>query len=162
MKPLPTLLLAAVPLPALADGADFMANAIPAIVSTVFFGSILGVVAIVYYAAHRARAMRHATIRLALEKGVAPPHELLEEPQKALDETRDLRRGFTLLGLGLGTMLSLFWLPTDPAHEAPWSLGFIPALVGLGYLVTWLVRGRPLGAPRPPRATFSTDSSTAA
>ena len=146
MRTLP-LLLAAVPFPAFADGADFVEKAMPGVVTAIVFGAVIGIVAIVTYSAHRARALRHSTIRLALEKGVAPPHELLEEPQKAIDETRDLRRGLTLLGLGLGPALSLYWLPTDTAHEAPWSLGFIPALVGAGYLVTWFVRGRPTGSP---------------
>jgi drug/metabolite transporter (DMT)-like permease len=138
------------PLPALADGSDLVEKATPGIVTAVVFGTILFVVAIVTFAGHRNRMMRHETIRLALEKGVAPPHELLEEPQKAIDESRDLRRGLTLSGLGLGLALCLYFLPTDTAHEAPWSLGFVPLLVGLGYLGTWFVRGRPTGSQRPP------------
>jgi hypothetical protein len=151
-KPL-ALALATLPLPALADGADFVEKAMPGVVSAVVFGSIVFVVAIVQYAAHRARALRHGTIRLALEKGVAPPAPLLDEAQRAPDETRDLRRGLTLVGLGLGLALCLFFLPVDHRGEqAPWSLGFVPLLVGAGYLATWWIRGRPTGAARPPGA----------
>ncbi|MFO0585198.1 MAG: DUF6249 domain-containing protein [Anaeromyxobacter sp.] len=145
MKKLITLMLAAIPVAALADGADFVEKAMPGIATAIVFSSVIAIVAIVYYSAHRARSLRHATIRYALEKGVAPPAELLEESRNAVDDARDLRRGLTLLGLGVGVMLTFYWLPTDTAHEAPWSLGFIPALVGAGYLVTWFVRGRPLG-----------------
>lgn len=147
--------LAAVPVPALAGGAEVMAVAAPALAAGAFFGSIVIIVAIVGLVSHRNRRMRHETIRLALEKGVEPPRELLEEPQRTLDETRDLRRGLTLLGLGLGTALCLYWLPNGAGHTAPWSLGFVPGLVGMGYLGTWLVRGRPTGkrdGSLPPRA----------
>jgi hypothetical protein len=155
---------AAAPVPALADGADFMEKAVPAIVTSGFFASTVFVIALVTLLGHRARQLRHETIRLALEKGVQPPHELLEEPQRAIDETRDLRRGLTLLGLGVGTALCLYWLPTGTAHEAPWSLGFVPGLVGLGYLGTWFVRGRPTGTPRdgPPRRHAGADHAAGA
>jgi len=148
----PLLALAATmaPLPALADGADVVEKAMPGIAVAVLFGSIVLIVAMTTYATYRARMMRHETIRLALEKGVAPPHELLEEPQKAIDETRDLRRGLTLSGLGLGLALCLWFIPNQGNQAAPWSLGFVPLLVGLGYLGTWLVRGRPTGVRRPP------------
>ena len=144
------LAAAMAPLPTLADGADIVEKAMPGVAVAVVFGSIVLVVAITTYASHRGRVMRHETIRLALEKGVAPPHELLEEPQKALDETRDLRRGLTLSGLGVGLALCLWLIPTQGNQTAPWSLGFVPLLVGLGYLGTWLARGRPTGARRPP------------
>jgi hypothetical protein len=152
------LALAAAPFPAVAQDAAVVEHAMPVLVTSVVFGSTVFVIALVTILAHRARQLRHETIRLALEKGVQPPHELLEEPQRAIDETRDLRRGLTLLGLGIGTALCLYWLPTDTAHEAPWSIGFVPGLVGLGYLGTWFVRGRPTGSPRngAPRAP-STD-----
>jgi len=148
----PLLALAATmaPLPALADGADLVEKAMPAVAIGVIFGSIVLIVAITTYATQRNRTMRHETIRLALEKGVAPPHELLEEPQKAIDETRDLRRGLTLSGLGLGLALCLYFIPNQGNPTAPWSLGFVPLLVGLGYLATWFVRGRPTGVRRPP------------
>ena len=164
------LAAAAAPLPALADGADWIEKAMPGVVTAVVFTSIVFVIALISLLAHRARLLRHETIRLALEKGVQPPHELLEEPQRAIDETRDLRRGLTLLGLGLGTALCLYWLPTDTAHEAPWSLGFVPGLVGLGYLATWFVRGRPTGGrpaggagsgnPHDPTADFAAGTAT--
>ncbi|MFT3917778.1 MAG: DUF6249 domain-containing protein [Anaeromyxobacteraceae bacterium] len=145
MKKLTTLMLAAAPFVARADGADFVEKAMPGVATAIVFSSVIAIVAIVYYSAHRARSLRHATVRYALEKGVAPPVELLEEGRSAVDDVKDLRRGLTLLGLGLGLMLTILFLPNAAANEAPWSLGFIPALVGLGYLVTWFVRGRPLG-----------------
>lgn len=115
----------------------------PVLVTGAIFGAIVAVVAIVSYAAHRARAMRHEILRLALEKGQPIPPELLREPERRLDAARDLRRGLTLLALGAGTALFFFFMP-DGA-DAPWSLGFVPGLLGLGYLLTWVLTGRPRG-----------------
>src|SRR3990172_309396 len=103
-----------------------------------FFGSIAVIVGIMAYAGFRARKLRHETIRLPLERGQPMPAELLsgrEEPTGA----RDLRRGLLLLATGLGLALFLWFHPYPGVN---WSVGFIPGLMGLAYLVAWLVTGR--------------------
>jgi hypothetical protein len=44
-----------------------------------------------------------------------------------------------LVAVGLG--LSIFFL-TLPDRQAPWGVGMIPLLIGVGYLLVWWLEGR--------------------
>jgi len=118
-----------------------VAKLAPILVSAVVFGFTLAIVVAVLYARHRARQMRHETIRLALEKGQPLPPELLEPP---LRPAGDLARGVKLLALGLGISLMLFFM-----EKRAWPVGLILLLLGLGYLVSHWLTGRQ-GAPGGP------------
>ncbi len=111
------------------------------LVSAVVFGFTLAIVVAVLYARHRARQMRHETIRLALEKGQPLPPELLEPPAA---RASDLARGVKLLALGLGLSLMLFLM-----EKRAWPVGLILVALGLGYLVSHWLTGRQ-GAPGAP------------
>ena len=111
------------------------------LVSAVIFGFTLAIVVAVLYARHRARQMRHETIRLALEKGQPLPPELLEPPAA---RASDLARGVKLFALGLGLSLMLFLM-----EKRAWPAGLILVALGLGYLVSHWLTGRQ-GAPGAP------------
>ncbi len=112
----------------------------PALVTSVVFGFTLLIVLAILYARHRARQMRHETIRLALEKGQPLPPDLLNPPARP---GSDLTRGVKLLSLGLGlsAMLSLM-------QRHAWPVGLILVALGLGYLAShWLAGGRKTPGP---------------
>ena len=118
-----------------------IAGLTPVLVTAVVFGFTLFIVLAVLYAHHRARQLRHDTIRLALEKGQPLPPELLEAPSR---QQNDLARGVKLLALGLGLSLMLFFM-----EKHAWPVGLILVALGLGYLAShWLTgRQRAPGAP---------------
>ncbi len=75
--------------------------------------------------------VRQGTIRLAIEKGAQIPPELLSPPVRR----SDLRRGLTLVGAGIGIAVMLGLLIRE--QPGAWSVGLVPLLIGVGYLVTW-------------------------
>jgi hypothetical protein len=110
----------------------------------------------------RERAQLYETLRIAYEKGQTPPPELIEKlaagggrdglPSRDMTPDADLRRavvlisvgiGLGLLGLGLGYGISL----ADPTGGwitggAIAGAGAIPGMIGIAYLLLWLVRRR--------------------
>ncbi|MGC4000597.1 MAG: DUF6249 domain-containing protein [Anaeromyxobacter sp.] len=139
---LPALVLA-LPAPALADD---LAEGVTAVLATatVFFSAV-AIIGLVLYAGHRARVLRHETIRLALEKGQPLPPGLLDSPRREPRAHRDLRLGLNLLAVGIGLAICLGGL-SGWQLDGPWSVGVVPALLGCGYLLTWTLIGR--GEPR--------------
>ncbi len=115
-------------------------------------GTIFGFTAIIVvasmYMGHRARQMRHETIRLALEKGQPLPPEVLGPPRQ--DKTRGVR--LIALGIGLGVFLYLLNPSTTHGHHV-WAVGFILVAIGIGHLLShWLTRGeRQAPGPGPGR-----------
>jgi hypothetical protein len=105
------------------------------IVSIVFLTSAV-VVGTVLYFVHRARELKHQTIRLALEKGQPLPPGLLADA-RASRPVNDLARGVKLVFLGVG-LSAFFWF----SHPHLWSAGLIPLFIGVGYLVAHLLTGR--------------------
>jgi hypothetical protein len=127
----------------------------PDLTAVLVVGTIFGFTAIIVvvsmYARHRARQMRHETIRLALEKGQPLPPEALGSlgsPQQ------DLTRGVRLVALGIG--LSAFLYLLAPSHgnlhgHNIWAVGLILVAIGVGHLVSYfLTRGRPPPPERGP------------
>lgn len=106
-----------------------------------FFACVIGVVALILVFRSRNERTRHETIRLAIEKGVEIPSELLlPSPRRR----SDVRRGLVLVSGGFGLLIVL-WLTSDPG-ERSWAIGIFPLMVGLGYLAAWWIeRGNKLG-----------------
>lgn len=99
-------------------------------------------------AKHRARELRHQTIRLLVEKGQPIPPDLLAEPAKkpaARGAASDLGRGVKLLFTGVGLAVCLY-----AVGQRWWPSGLLVAIIGLGYLVSHLVT--PRQAEPPPAA----------
>ena len=127
----------------------------PDLTAVLVVGTIFGFTAIIVvvsmYVRHRARQMRHETIRLALEKGQPLPPEALAAPRN------DLSRGVRLIALGIG--LSAFLYIIAPSHGGlpgrhgnVWAVGLILVAVGVGHLLShWLTRERPPPGSAPGR-----------
>ena len=113
----------------------------PILVTAAVFGFTLLIVVAALFARHRARQMRHETIRLALEKGQPLPPELLQPPAA---RANDLRRGVLLLALGSGISVAMFLM-----EKSKWPVGLILVALGLGYLASHWLAGRQ-GAPGSP------------
>jgi hypothetical protein len=120
----------------------------PIIIVSVVFLTAAIIVATVFTFIHKAKELRHATIRLALEKGQPLPPGLLDPAVTDLSgrlsqSHNDLAKGVKLVFIGVG--LSLFFLVTGYAH---WGIGLIVLFVGLGHLVSYALVGRsPPDAP---------------
>ena len=114
------------------------------VVSVVFLTSAL-IVATVFHFVHRARELRHATIRLALEKGQPIPPGLLEDGARGRPRRDDLSSGVKAVFIGVGLSLFFFFV-----HRELWPVGLIPGFVGLGHLAAHALTGRQQpGAPAP-------------
>lgn len=100
------------------------------------FGLPVFIVAIVLHYLMRKARLTHDTILKLAEKGVPIPTELIVPPQR-LRVRSDFKTGIVLLAAGAG--LSLLFLEIN----GPISLGAIPALMGLGYIVAWKVEKSP-------------------
>jgi len=104
------------------------------IVFLAIFGTpVMIVVAILYFSFSRSRAM-HKTVRMMVEKGQPVPEALLNPPPVTRQRS-DLRRGVVLLMVGAGLMI--FFGACNDWEGGAWSLGIIPFLIGLGYLLVW-------------------------
>ena len=78
---------------------------------------------------------RQRTIRMLVEKGQPVPAELLAPATRGVRQRSDARRGVVWTMVGLGLMI---WLAAVNDWEGgAWSLGIIPFLIGLGYLLVW-------------------------
>lgn len=121
----------------------------PDLTAVLVIGTIFGFTAIIVvasmYMGHRARQMRHETIRLALEKGQPLPPNVLGAPRN------DLARGVRLVALGIGLSLFLYFLSPSGIglhghHGGVWAVGLILVAIGAGHLLShWLTR-----EPQPP------------
>ncbi len=112
------------------------------IVFIVFFAivavPVLLVGTILFFANSRNRAM-HKTVRMMVEKGQPVPEALLNPPP-VVRQRSDLRRGVILLVIGAGLMV--FFGAVNDWEGGVWSLGFIPFIIGLGYLLVWKLDAR--------------------
>ncbi len=118
------------------SGEDVPWIAIPIvlIVFLTIFGLPVAVVGIIlYFSFSKSRAM-HKTVRMMVEKGQPVPEALLNPPP-VIRQRSDLRRGVVLLMVGAGLMV--FFGACNDWEGGAWSLGIIPFLIGLGYLLVW-------------------------
>jgi hypothetical protein len=104
------------------------------IIFLTIFGLPVAVVGIIlYFSFSKSRAM-HKTVRMMVEKGQPVPEALLNPPP-VIRQRSDLRRGVVLLMIGAGLMV--FFGAVNDWEGGAWSLGIIPFLIGLGYLLVW-------------------------
>jgi hypothetical protein len=100
---------------------------------TVFGAPVLIVGLILYFSFSRQRAL-HRTVRMMVEKGQPVPEALLNPPP-AQRQRSDLRRGVVLTMIGIG--LVAFFGAASEWEGGAWTLGLIPFLIGVGYLLVW-------------------------
>jgi hypothetical protein len=114
-------------------GSDEVPWLVIPIVLIVFATPVLIVATILYFSFSNRRAM-HKTVRMLVEKGQPVPEALLNPPP-VIRQRSDLRRGVVLLMIGAGLMV--FFGAVNDWEGGAWSLGIIPFLIGLGYLLVW-------------------------
>jgi hypothetical protein len=110
-----------------------------------FFLCLAGIVGGALFFRHRQNAQRHQTLRVMIEKGAEIPPELLTPPVRPRS---DLRRGVVLVAGGIGVTAFFALVKTGDASGV-WSLGLIPTLIGLGYLIVWKIEGSRSVGPGP-------------
>lgn len=114
---------------------------------SIFGAPVLIVILIGVFALLVSRS-RQRTIRLLVEKGQPVPAELLAPATRAVRRRSDVRRGVVWTMVGLGLMI---WLAAVNDWEGgAWSLGLIPFLIGLGYLIIWKLENKKDIPPPPP------------
>ncbi len=116
------------------DDSAWIALPIVFIVFLAIFGMpVLIVAVILYFSFSKNRAM-HKTVRLMVEKGQPVPEALLNPPP-VVRQRSDLRRGIKWLLVGLGLMI--FFGACSEWDGGAWSLGIIPFMIGVGYVIFW-------------------------
>ena len=100
---------------------------------TIFGAPVLIVALILYFSFSRQRAL-HRTVRMMVEKGQPVPEALLNPPP-AQRQRSDVRRGVVLTMIGIG--VTVFLGAASEWEGGAWTLGLIPFLIGLGYLLVW-------------------------
>jgi hypothetical protein len=121
------------------DLGALMAIPIVGIIFTTLFGAPVMVVAAVMFFSYLKSRSLHRTVRTMVEKGQEVPAALFAPPP-VIRARSDLRRGVVLLMVGLGLMI--FFGAVNDWEGGVWSLGVIPFVIGLGYLLVWKLEGR--------------------
>ena len=127
---------------------DLIAIPIVAIVFLSIFGAPVLIVILVGLFALIGSRMRQRTIRMMVEKGQPVPAELLAPEIRAVRRRSDVRRGVIWTMIGLGAMI--FFGAVNNWEEGVWSIGLIPFLIGLGYLIVWKLEDKKNVPPPPP------------
>jgi hypothetical protein len=126
---------------------------------TVFWGAIVAVILVPVYLRYQDRQRMHETLRIAFEKGLPVPPELITALQSNIAPRRpstpesDLRKAVVLIavglgfcGLGYGLWYGLMSVNETAAYVSGAStagFGAIPGLIGVAYLVLWVGRRGP-------------------
>jgi len=129
---------------------DIPAEVIP-LVGIVFlsiFGAPVLIVILIGLFALLVSRSRQRTIRMLVEKGQPVPAELLAPATRAGRQRSDVRRGVVWTMVGLGLMI--FFGAVNDWEGGAWSLGLIPFLIGLGYLIIWKLENKKDIPPPPP------------
>ena len=121
---------------------DIPAMVIPlvGIVFLTIFGAPVLIVLTIGLIALSVSRSRQRTIRMMVEKGQPVPAELLAPHTKAVRQRSDVRRGVIWTMIGLGAMI--FFGAVNDWEGGVWSIGLIPFLIGLGYLMVWKLEGK--------------------
>jgi predicted PurR-regulated permease PerM len=115
------------------DIPEFVIPIVAITLLTVFGAPVLIVGLILYFSFSRSRAL-HRTVRMMVEKGQPVPEALLNPPP-AQRQRSDVRRGVVLTMIGIG--VTVFLGAASKWEGGAWTLGLIPFLIGVGYLLVW-------------------------
>src|SRR4029077_3534470 len=127
---------------------DFIAIPIVAIIFLSIFGAPVLIVIMIGMFTLLVSRMRQRTIRMMVEKGQPIPAELIAPAVRSVRRRSDVRRGVIWTMVGLGVMI--FFGAVNDWEGGAWSLGLIPFLIGLGYLLVWKLEGKNNVPPPPP------------
>lgn len=117
---------------------DSMSGLVAILSVILAFGTpIIIVIAILVHKSRRTQRIHQTVVALA-EKGLPiPPDLFVDKP--AADNTSPLHKGVLLIAVGVG--LTIFFLSMQDRH-APWGVGMIPLLIGVGYLIVWKLEAK--------------------
>jgi hypothetical protein len=127
---------------------NLVAIPIVAIVFLSIFGAPVAIVVMIGIFSIIATRMRQRTIRMMVEKGQPVPAELLAPAARGIRRRSDVRRGVVWAMVGFGMMI--FFGAVNDWEGGVWSLGLIPFLIGLGYLIIWKLENKKDIPPPPP------------
>lgn len=106
------------------------------------FAPIAIVLIVLRYRYQQTQARYKAVMHL-VDKGVAPPAELLIEPRVDFCERR---RALVLISIGVGiiAMFAAMPMPYDNGRgiRELWGIGLLPLITGFGYLTSWWLNRR--------------------
>ncbi|MEO6873073.1 MAG: DUF6249 domain-containing protein [Chthoniobacterales bacterium] len=136
------------------EDSTWLAVPIVLIVFMAIFGMPVLIVAVILYFSFSKNRSMHKTVRMMVEKGQPVPEALLNPPP-VVRQRSDLRRGVKWALVGLGVMI--FFGATSGWDGGAWSLGIIPFMIGIGYLIFWRldlrhepVQTQPIPTSQPP------------
>src|SRR5262249_25164614 len=111
-----------------------------AIVFLSIFGAPVLIVILIGAIALLVSRIRQRTIRMLVATCPPVPAGLLAPGTREVRQRSDMRRGvvWTMVGLGLMILLSA----VNDGEGGAWSLGLIPFLIGLGYLIIWKLENK--------------------
>jgi len=112
------------------------------VAEVVVFGCPVLIVGLMVFGRYRRAQLLHHTLRVMVEKGSAIPPELLVPPKPLAN---DFRRGVLLISLGVG----LIGLLAMHSGKGVWSVGLVPLMLGVGYLVVARLGTKPPAGPGP-------------
>jgi len=112
------------------------------VAEVVVFGCPVLIVGLMVFGRYRRAQLLHQTLRVMVEKGSAIPPELLVPPKPPAD---DFRRGVLLISFGVG----LIGLLAILAGKGAWSVGLVPLMLGMGYMVVAKLGTKPPADPSP-------------
>lgn len=116
------------------DDSAWIALPIVFIVFLAIFGMPVVIVAVILYFSFSKNRAMHKTVRMMVEKGQPVPEALLNPPP-IVRQRSDLRRGIKWLLVGVGLMI--FFGACSEWDGGVWSLGIIPFMIGVGYVIFW-------------------------
>ena len=137
------------------DGA-LMAIPIVGIIFAALFGTPIAIVGVIMFFSYIKARSLHKTVRMMVEKGQPVPEALFAAPHTPAKQRSDMRRGVTLLMVGLGIML--FLAAVNEFEGGAWALGLIPFMIGAGYLAIWVMEGNKITFNRTATDNASTDT----
>jgi len=113
----------------------------------------IGVAIVAMLTAHRQRVqrieLRHRERLAAIDKGFELPPDPPDVDPRAADDSRFLRHGLVLVAIGVTVTAAMFQLSD---RNVPYLFGFIPAAIGIAYLVYYALRARRAARGTPPAA----------
>jgi hypothetical protein len=137
------------------DGA-LMAIPIVGIIFATLFGAPVAIVGVIMFFSYIKARSLHKTVRMMVEKGQPVPEALFAAPHTPAKQRSDMRRGVTLLMVGLGIML--FLAAVNEFEGGAWALGLIPFMIGAGYLAIWVMEGNKITFNRTANDNAGTDT----
>ena len=121
------------------DQGALMAIPIVGIIFSTLFGAPVLIVGLILFFSYWKQRSLHRTVRMMVEKGQPVPEGLFAPPNSPARQRNDMRRGITLLMVGLGLMV--FLGAVNDWEGGAWAIGLIPFLIGAGHLLVWKLEG---------------------